>query len=46
MQDMRDTPFYQMDETVLRKALTVLQSENRATVFKGATSEEDGLKFH
>jgi hypothetical protein len=42
---VRDTPFYQMDESVLRKALAVLQSEGRATVFQGATSDEDGVKF-
>jgi hypothetical protein len=39
------TTFYQMDESVLRKALAVLQSELRVTLFQGATSDEDGVIF-
>ncbi len=34
-----------MDEGLFRKALSVLEDQGRAVMFKGATSEEDGVKF-
>lgn len=34
-----------MDEGLFRKALSVLESQERVVMFKGATSEEDGVKF-
>lgn len=37
--------FFGMDEGLFRKALSVLENEGRAVIFKGGTSEEDGVKF-
>ena len=37
--------FFGMDEGFFRKALSVLENQGRAVIFKGATSEEDGVKF-
>eukprot|EP00752_Nemacystus_decipiens_P002115 g2019.t1 len=43
--DVLGTDFFGMDEGLFRKALSVLENQGRAVIFKGATSEEDGVKF-
>lgn len=37
--------FNGMDETILRRAIGLLEEEGKAAVFKGNTSEDDGVKF-
>ncbi|CAM9720550.1 unnamed protein product [Scytosiphon promiscuus] len=43
--DVLGTDFFGMDEGLFRKALSVLENQGRAVLFKGATSAEDGVKF-
>eukprot|EP00612_Vaucheria_litorea_P000847 CAMPEP_0171451862 /NCGR_PEP_ID=MMETSP0945-20130129/195_1 /TAXON_ID=109269 /ORGANISM="Vaucheria litorea, Strain CCMP2940" /LENGTH=110 /DNA_ID=CAMNT_0011976403 /DNA_START=231 /DNA_END=563 /DNA_ORIENTATION=+ len=44
-EDMKETEFFGMDEIVLRKAIDILEKENKAAVLKGSTCDEDGVKF-
>ena len=37
--------FQGADEELLRRALSILEDQGKAAVFKGDTSEEDGIKF-
>jgi len=37
--------FQGADEDLLRRALATLEDQGKCTVFKGDTSEEDGIKF-
>lgn len=37
--------FQGVDEELLRRALGVLEGMGKCAVFKGETSEEDGIKF-
>ncbi|CAM9497295.1 unnamed protein product [Discosporangium mesarthrocarpum] len=43
--EVEETEFHGMDEDLFRKALIVLENRGRAEIFKGTTSEEDGVKF-
>lgn len=44
-EDVNGMSFQGADEQLLRRALEILESQGKCTVFKGDTSEEDGLKF-
>jgi ESCRT-II complex subunit VPS25 len=44
-EDVNGSSFEGLDEELLRRALEILESEGKCTVFKGETSEEDGIKF-
>mmetsp|Transcript_6569 Transcript_6569/g.9575 ORF Transcript_6569/g.9575 Transcript_6569/m.9575 type:complete len:178 (-) Transcript_6569:194-727(-) len=44
-EDVNGMSFQGADEQLLRRALAVLESQGRCTVFKGETSSEDGIKF-
>ena len=37
--------FQGADEELLRRALHILEQQGKCTIFKGDTSEEDGIKF-
>lgn len=38
--------FQGLEEELIRRALTILESEGKCTIFQGETSSEDGIKFH
>lgn len=44
-EDVNGMSFQGADEQLLRRALEILESQGKCTVFKGDTSDEDGLKF-
>jgi len=44
-EDVSGMSFQGADEELLRRALQILQDQGKCTVFKGDTSEEDGIKF-
>lgn len=44
-EDITGVSFEGCDEELLRRALAILESQGKCTVFKGDTSEEDGIKF-
>ena len=44
-EDVHGMSFQGVDEELLRRALGVLEGMGKCTVFKGETSEEDGIKF-
>jgi hypothetical protein len=44
-EDVIGMSFQGADEELLRQALQILQDRGKCTVFKGDTSEEDGIKF-
>jgi ESCRT-II complex subunit VPS25 len=44
-EDVNGMSFQGADEQLLRRALGILDSQGKCTIFKGETSEEDGLKF-
>jgi ESCRT-II complex subunit VPS25 len=44
-EDVNGMSFQGADEELLRRALQILQVQGKCTVFKGDTSEEDGIKF-
>lgn len=44
-EDINGMSFEGLDEELLRRALEILENEGKCTVFKGETSEEDGIKF-
>lgn len=44
-EDVHGMSFEGLDEELLRRALEILENEGRCTIFKGETSEEDGIKF-
>jgi len=39
------SPFAGMDDTILRRAIALLEDEGKASLFQGNTSAEDGVKF-
>ena len=43
--ETRGTEFEGIDMYLMRKALDILQEQEKATIFKGSTSDEDGVKF-
>jgi hypothetical protein len=45
IQDIQETDFFGMDESIIRKALGILCDEDRAVLFRGESSDEDGVKF-
>lgn len=44
-EDVNGMSFQGADEELLRRALTILEERGKCTLFKGDTSEEDGIKF-
>mmetsp|Transcript_38764 Transcript_38764/g.87363 ORF Transcript_38764/g.87363 Transcript_38764/m.87363 type:complete len:179 (+) Transcript_38764:139-675(+) len=44
-EDVDGMSFQGADEELIRRALGILEGQGRCTVFKGETSEEDGIKF-
>jgi len=44
-EDVNGMSFHGADEELLRRALNILQSQGKCTIFKGETSSEDGIKF-
>lgn len=44
-EDVHGTSFQGMDEELLRRALNILERQGKCTIFRGDTSEEDGIKF-
>jgi ESCRT-II complex subunit VPS25 len=44
-EDINGMSFEGLDEELLRRALAILEDEGKCTIFKGDTSEEDGIKF-
>jgi ESCRT-II complex subunit VPS25 len=44
-EDVLGMSFQGADEELLRRALTILENQGKCTIFKGETSEEDGIKF-
>lgn len=43
--DASGTPFHQMDPWLLRRAILQLEEQGKATLFEGATSDAEGVKF-
>lgn len=44
-EDVNGMSFQGADEELLRRALGILESQGKCAIFKGETSQEDGLKF-
>lgn len=44
-EDVNGMSFQGADEELLRRALNILEQQGKCTIFKGETSEEDGIKF-
>ena len=44
-EDLHGVSFDGIDEDLLKRALTILQEQNKCTIFQGDTSSEDGIKF-
>jgi ESCRT-II complex subunit VPS25 len=44
-EDVGGMSFQGLDEELLRRALEILQSQGKCTIFQGETSSEDGIKF-
>ena len=44
-EDVNGMSFQGADEELLRRALSMLEQRGKCTIFKGETSEEDGIKF-
>lgn len=44
-EDVNGESFQGADEELLRRALAILEQQGKCAVFKGDTSEEDGIKF-
>ncbi|KAL7565288.1 hypothetical protein ACA910_014579 [Epithemia clementina (nom. ined.)] len=44
-EDVNGMSFQGADEELLRRALAILEQRGKCTIFKGETSEEDGIKF-
>jgi len=45
-EDVNGMSFQGCDEELLRRALAILESQHKCTVFQGETSTEDGIKFY
>lgn len=44
-EDVNGMSFEGADEALLRRALSILEDQGKCTIFKGETSDEDGIKF-
>jgi ESCRT-II complex subunit VPS25 len=44
-EDVQGLSFQGVDEDLLRRALQLLEEQGKCTIFKGDTSDEDGIKF-
>jgi ESCRT-II complex subunit VPS25 len=44
-EDINGMSFDGIDEELLRRALSILEKQGKCTIFKGDTSDEDGIKF-
>lgn len=44
-EDVNGMSFQGADEELLRRALSILEDQGKCAIFKGETSEEDGIKF-
>jgi ESCRT-II complex subunit VPS25 len=44
-EDVHGMSFQGVDEEVLRRALAILEDQGKCAIFKGDTSDEDGIKF-
>ena len=44
-EDVNGMLFQGADEKLLRRALAILETQGKCTMFKGDTSSEDGIKF-
>ena len=44
-EDVHGMSFQGADEELLRRALAILEAQGKCTIFKGETSQEDGIKF-
>lgn len=44
-EDVNGMSFQGADEQLLRRALGILENQGKCAIFKGETSDEDGLKF-
>ncbi len=44
-EDVNGMSFQGADEELLRRALGILEEQEKCTIFKGETSSEDGIKF-
>ncbi|KAK9115651.1 hypothetical protein Sjap_014598 [Stephania japonica] len=43
--DSRGTELHGMDRTILMKALKLLEHKGKATIFKGTSADDEGVKF-
>lgn len=44
-EDVNGMSFQGADEDLLRRALSILEGQGKCAIFKGDTSDEDGIKF-
>ena len=44
-EDVNGMSFQGADEELLRRALSILEDQGKCAIFKGETSQEDGIKF-
>eukprot|EP01038_Epipyxis_sp_PR26KG_P004649 gene4649-6533_t len=44
-EDYQNTAFYGIDPTIFRRALQVLETNRKCQLIRGATPDEDGVKF-
>lgn len=44
-EDVNGMSFQGADEELLRRALGILEDQGKCAIFKGETSQEDGIKF-
>jgi ESCRT-II complex subunit VPS25 len=45
-EDNSGQSFQGLDEDLIKRALKILESQGKCTIFQGETSKEDGIKFH
>lgn len=43
--EFKDSGFFGMDQGLFRKAILILQNNNKAILINGSTNDEDGIKF-
>lgn len=44
-EDYQDSGFYGVDPVLLRRALSVLEANNKCRIISGPSADEDGVKF-
>lgn len=44
-EDVHGMSFQGVDEELLRRSLSILEQQGKCSIFQGATSTEDGIKF-